>query len=181
VLAVRLRRLLPLWVTGATVIIATALGTVIKNLTDRPRPPLADRDFQPLIELPQSSAMPSGHALTAFAAATVLSTIAPRLRWPLVALAGTIALSRVYLGVHYPSDVLVGSALGVGVGLGVLDLLALLSVQVRPDNDRHGGEEGDEDAVRQAQPAGRLADHSEQHDQNREAARADRDLPRRGG
>jgi undecaprenyl-diphosphatase len=94
--------------------------------------------------------MPSGHALTAFAAATVLSAIAPWLRVPLFGLAGTIALSRVYLGVHYLSDVLVGAALGIGVGLGVLWLAALLHVQVGAGHDRHRGDQRKEDAEGQA-------------------------------
>ncbi len=42
--------------------------------------------------------------------------LCPRLRWPLLALAGVVALSRVYLGVHFWLDIAVGAGLGVGVG-----------------------------------------------------------------
>ena len=150
VLTLRARRALPLWLTMLAVLLGSLTGTVIKNLTDRPRPSLVDADINPLIALPHSSSMPSGHALTAFAAATVLSAIAPWLRVPLFGLAGTIALSRVYLGVHYLSDVLVGAALGIGVGLGVLWLAALLHVQVGADHDRNRGDQRKEDAEGQA-------------------------------
>jgi undecaprenyl-diphosphatase len=59
---------------------------------------------------------PSGHAATSFACATVLSYYAPRLRAPLFVLATLIALSRVYNGMHYPTDVLAGAVLGALVG-----------------------------------------------------------------
>ena len=61
---------------------------------------------------------PSGHAASAFTCATFLA-FAWRHWWAAGAIlvyAGMIALSRVYVGVHYPTDVLVGSALGVGIG-----------------------------------------------------------------
>jgi undecaprenyl-diphosphatase len=60
---------------------------------------------------------PSGHTLTAFAGATMLALWVPRYRAPLLALASLIALSRLYNGVHYPSDVVAGAALGVATAL----------------------------------------------------------------
>ncbi|MFL5973159.1 MAG: phosphatase PAP2 family protein [Gaiellaceae bacterium] len=89
----------------------------MKLLTERARPPLADPSIQALVSLPDSTSFPSGHAATAFAAATAVGMLHPRFRIPLLALAGTVALSRVYLGVHFWSDVLVGSLLGVAIGL----------------------------------------------------------------
>jgi len=56
---------------------------------------------------------PSGHTATSFACATVLSAFAPRLRVPFFLLATLIGLSRIYNGVHYPTDVLAGALLGV--------------------------------------------------------------------
>jgi undecaprenyl-diphosphatase len=56
---------------------------------------------------------PSGHSATSFACATVLSTFAPRWRVPFFLLATLIALSRLYNGVHYPTDVVEGALLGV--------------------------------------------------------------------
>lgn len=60
---------------------------------------------------------PSGHSATSFASATVLASFAPRLRVPLYALAALIAFSRVYNGMHYPTDVLAGAAGGVAIAL----------------------------------------------------------------
>ena len=65
---------------------------------------------------PQTSSFPSGHASTSFACATVLGSFAPRLRVPLYVLAALIALSRTYVGVHFPLDVLAGAAWGLLVG-----------------------------------------------------------------
>ena len=60
----------------------------------------------PLVELPSTYSFPSGHATVSFACATVLALAVPRLRVPLFALAALISFSRVYVGVHYPFDVL---------------------------------------------------------------------------
>jgi membrane-associated phospholipid phosphatase len=113
------RRRLPttaLAVTGAAAV-AEGLTAVLKLLTERARPPLADPTIQALVTLPESHSFPSGHAATAFAAATVVGVLHPRLRAPLLALALMVAVSRVYLGVHFWSDVVVGSFLGVAIGI----------------------------------------------------------------
>ncbi len=62
---------------------------------------------------PANWSFPSGHAATAFAGAHLLSRHLPGLRWPLYGVASLVAFSRVYLGVHYPGDVLIGSGLGI--------------------------------------------------------------------
>ena len=54
--------------------------------------------------------------MTAFATAGAVAVLAPRLRWPVLALAAAIAVSRVYLGVHFWLDVLAGAALGLAIG-----------------------------------------------------------------
>jgi undecaprenyl-diphosphatase len=59
-----------------------------------------------------NSSFPSGHAGTAFAIATILSHQYPRLKIPLYLGATLVCLSRIYLGRHYPSDILAGAALG---------------------------------------------------------------------
>jgi membrane-associated phospholipid phosphatase len=97
--------------------VAEGVTVLLKQLTDRARPPLADPAVHTLVGIPDSSSFPSGHAATAFAAATAVALLHPRLRAPLLALAAMVALSRVYLGVHYWSDVVVGGLLGAAVGL----------------------------------------------------------------
>ena len=67
--------------------------------------------------LPATYSFPSGHATVSFACATVLALAVPRLRVPLYALAALISFSRVYVGVHYPFDVLAGAVLGVAIAI----------------------------------------------------------------
>ncbi len=62
--------------------------------------------------------------MSAFAVAAAIALLAPRLRWPVLAVAALIGFSRVYLGVHFWLDVLAGAALGMAIG-------ALIAVAVR--------------------------------------------------
>jgi membrane-associated phospholipid phosphatase len=112
------RRRLPRATVAASAAVACSavLVAALKELFDRSRPPLADPTLDPIGLVPASASFPSGHAATAFAAAVAVGLIHPRLRRPLLALAAVVALSRVYLGVHYLTDVVAGAALGVGLG-----------------------------------------------------------------
>lgn len=87
-----------------------------KLLTGRTRPDLAIvPEIRRLARVPASTSFPSGHSASAFAFATGASLEQPRLRGPLFVLASAVAISRVYTGVHYPGDVLAGSAMGIAV------------------------------------------------------------------
>jgi undecaprenyl-diphosphatase len=101
--------------TALTTLAADSVSFGVKDLVHRTRPFVAHPQIHPLYVV-HSSSFPAGHAATAFAGATLLTYVAPRL-WPLFAtLAVAIGFSRVYVGVHYPTDVLAGAAIGVAVG-----------------------------------------------------------------
>jgi membrane-associated phospholipid phosphatase len=91
-----------------TVLAAYVANQAIKLVVRRPRPRL--EGLPPLTSTITDRSYPSAHATTSFAAARTLSRELPPA--PLYLLAGGLALSRPYLGVHYPSDVLAGAALG---------------------------------------------------------------------
>ena len=98
----------------AGVITGYLLGDlVLKPLVARPRPFVSLPAAELLIPPPHSSSFPSGHALSSFAAATALFLADKRLGIPACILAASIAFSRPYLFVHYPTDVLAGALLGV--------------------------------------------------------------------
>jgi membrane-associated phospholipid phosphatase len=93
-----------------------ALNTAIKLIVRRGRPKLAG--LAPLTGTATRLSFPSAHASTSFAAAGLYRRLGlPAL--PLYALASALSLSRLYLGVHYPSDVLGGALLGGAVAAGV--------------------------------------------------------------
>ena len=84
----------------------------VKFVARRPRPDLPD--LPPLIDTLSNRSYPSAHATTSAAAATGLARVLPAA--PVWTVAVALALSRLYLGVHYPSDTVAGFALGVAVG-----------------------------------------------------------------
>lgn len=122
------------WGVFALTVIAIALADWssmgLKSLINRPRPPLRYPEPKTLVPLPHDASFPSGHAATSFAAATMLSFAFPRLAPLLYVLAAAVAFSRVYVGVHYPLDVVGGAALGVLIGV-VLELLVRRSARRR--------------------------------------------------
>ena len=105
---------------------AEALSYGLRDWIGRRRPPLVYPEPKPLVHVPHSGAFPSGHAATAFACATVLACWDRRLAVPAFVLAAAIAWSRVYVGVHWPLDVLGGAVLGVLVATALLRLLRAL-------------------------------------------------------
>ena len=102
-----------LGLTVIAVALADWSAAGLKVLFDRDRPPLRYAEPKPLMHVPHDASFPSGHAATSFAAATMLSFAFPRLAPPLFVLAAAVAFSRIYVGVHYPLDVIGGAALGI--------------------------------------------------------------------
>jgi undecaprenyl-diphosphatase len=91
-----------------------------KYLFDRARPFMWDTEIAPLIKTPSSSSFPSGHSATAAAGALTLSVLYPPFAPGLVLAGALVVLSRVYLGVHFPFDVLAGVAIGTLTAAAVL-------------------------------------------------------------
>ena len=102
---------------------AESLAGALKAATGVERPPLRYAHPHALVALPGGSSFPSGHTATSFACATVLSFFVPRAAPLFYVLALAIGFSRIYIGVHWPLDVVGGIVLGVAVGLAVTALL----------------------------------------------------------
>jgi membrane-associated phospholipid phosphatase len=101
------------WRRGIGIVLgAYVVNYAVKVAVRRPRPDL--ERLPPLTPTVSRLSFPSAHATTSFAAARSYRGLAPG--WALYAVAAAFALSRPYLGVHYPSDVLAGAALGTVVG-----------------------------------------------------------------
>ena len=108
---------------GYAALTAMVLGmlctnVVLKHLVARPRPWLDVAGLIPLVNEPDPNSFPSGHTCAAFAAAAAwLRTLPERwMRGAGLVLAACMGLSRLYVGVHYPSDVLAGAAVGALCG-----------------------------------------------------------------
>jgi undecaprenyl-diphosphatase len=111
--------------TALCVWTADLLTMGLKPLIGRPRPFETYPDVDPLLGGTLGSSMPSGHAATSFAGAVILGGLyRPGLPYFLV-LAVAISYSRMYLGVHYPFDVIAGAAIGAAVSLAALAALRL--------------------------------------------------------
>ena len=104
------------WLTGGLVApVAVGVNYAVKVLAGRERPLIEDHPA--LAKAPSKLSFPSAHATSSVAAATALGRVEPRARPALFTIAAAICVGRPYLGMHYPSDVLAGAALGFGLGM----------------------------------------------------------------
>lgn len=103
-------------VTFALILELILCNGLLKPLVGRTRPFDINTDVALLIHPPADFSFPSGHTASSFAAASALCFAKSRLRFPALILAALIAFSRLYLYVHFPSDVLVGILLGILTG-----------------------------------------------------------------
>jgi undecaprenyl-diphosphatase len=109
-------------ISCCAVFLAEWVEDVLKNAVARERPCAAIEGIRLIVGCPKSYSMPSGHAISSFGFAVPLFFLSrdyltmPWRIYPLV-LASVVAFSRLYLGVHYPTDVLAGALLGTLIGL----------------------------------------------------------------
>jgi membrane-associated phospholipid phosphatase len=98
------------WLIGLVMLINAAAGFTVPFIAG----------IAAIGKLPESASFPSGHSTTAFAAAVAIAIARPALRVWALAVAAVVAVSRVYLGMHYLGDVLGGALLGSAIGAGIV-------------------------------------------------------------
>ncbi|MFZ7120433.1 MAG: phosphatase PAP2 family protein [Eubacteriaceae bacterium] len=104
-------------------ILAAILGEgILKPIFQRPRPFINYPNVNLLIDIPPSYSFPSGHAITSFAVAGILANEFKNIKVIIYGLAILMAFSRLYLFVHYPTDVIVGATLGMMCSMFVIFL-----------------------------------------------------------
>ena len=118
------------WVALA-ILLGDLSAHVLRAAVGRPRPWRRYALPHTLVPAPKDASFPSGHTTIAFACATVLAFLQPRLGFPVFLLAAAIGFSRIYVGVHYPLDVLGGVVLGAAVGGAVIALRQLARARRR--------------------------------------------------
>jgi membrane-associated phospholipid phosphatase len=116
------------WVIGVSLVASSAITVGLKYAVNRPRPFVTYTDIYRKDAHAGPYSFPSGHTSSAFALATSLSLCYPE--WYIIApaylWAGAVGYSRMYLGVHYPSDVLVGALIGSGSAIATYYLNRML-------------------------------------------------------
>jgi undecaprenyl-diphosphatase len=111
---------------GSAGIASVFVFMALKRLSQRPRPCQLEPHCWSKVLPPDRFSFPSGHTMTAFSIAIVVSYFYPSLEGALFFLAVSIAVSRIVLGMHFLSDVLAGVVLGVALGCGSITAFASL-------------------------------------------------------
>jgi undecaprenyl-diphosphatase len=102
---------------GSAALVGSCIFVAIKKLSGRKRPCAIEPHCWARLLPPDQFSFPSGHTITAFAVAVSLSAFYPALTAPLLFCAVSIAVSRILLGMHFLSDVVVGALLGSGLAV----------------------------------------------------------------
>jgi len=111
---------------GSAAIVGIIVFKALKRLSHRPRPCQLEPHCWSKVLPPDKFSFPSGHTMTAFSIALVLSYYYPSLEGTLLFLALSIGFSRIVLGMHFLSDVLAGIVLGVALGCAAITAFAAL-------------------------------------------------------
>lgn len=126
--------------TLGALVFSTIIGEgILKHLIRRSRPFLEVPSIHLLIAKPLSYSFPSGHTAAAFAAAGILATMLKKYRAYVIALALLIAFSRMYLFVHYPTDIIGGIIVGLICSKTVLYFFELVSEKLNSKQKGKGG------------------------------------------
>ncbi|MBX9459135.1 MAG: phosphatase PAP2 family protein [Rhizobium sp.] len=123
-----------------TVAVAGLISNIVKRAIGRPRPELfGDHGlftFNPFMHDSDFESFPSGHATTSGALWTALALLFPPLRWPLLIIGFYLALTRIFVGAHYPSDVMVGFGWGMWFAFFMAVVFARHGLVFRHDEGR---------------------------------------------
>jgi undecaprenyl-diphosphatase len=122
------QRFVAVGAAGSAALVGVGIFKILKRLSHRPRPCQFEPHCWSTVLPPDKFSFPSGHTMTAFSIALVLSYFYRGVELPLYFMAASIALSRVVLGMHFLSDVLAGTILGVGLGCASLTAFAAMGL-----------------------------------------------------
>jgi undecaprenyl-diphosphatase len=119
-------RFVAIGAAGSAAVAGIVLFRLLKRTSRRSRPCEIEPHCWSSILPPDRYSFPSGHSITAFSVAVTVGCFYPQLFAPLLTAAFLIAASRIILGMHFLSDVVVGSAIGVALGTAAFYIFALL-------------------------------------------------------
>jgi membrane-associated phospholipid phosphatase len=120
------RSVWPFVLTAIALLAADGIAGIVKSAVGENRPD----EPHPLVTIPHSHSFPSGHTATAAAGATMLSVLYPRAAPLFIVVAAAIAYSRLYVGVHFPLDVVGGAVIGVATALLLLAIVRRRSTRL---------------------------------------------------
>src|SRR5215813_5552296 len=122
------QRFVAIGAAGSAAVVGIFVFKALKRLSQRPRPCQYEPHCWSKVLPPDKFSFPSGHTMTAFSIALVVSYFYPSLEGPLFFLALSIAVSRIVLGMHFLSDVLAGAVLGVALGCASITAFASMGL-----------------------------------------------------